>query len=130
MGGERHRKKLITPDDPEWFVMHLCSRWGKTMSEIESMPVSEFEEHRRFWREYRWGMTDDLLAMTLSHHMRVANPKSTVQPWMVKQWTARKDYTYHLSKLIAKPVTAIRSGFFAIYDAVKNMKAKHNGKHQ
>ena len=88
------------------------------------MPVSEFEEHRQFHKEYRWGMNDDLLAMNLAYQMKVNAPKSNVQPWMVKEWTLQKDYTYRISKLVTKPVAAIRSGFFAIVEAVRAMKAK------
>jgi len=121
------RKKLITPDDPRWFILFLCSRWGKSKSEIESIPYSEFCEHLNFWREYRWGMTDDLQAMSIAHQMKVANPKSSAAPWMIKSWTVQKDYTYRLSRLVAKPVAAIRSGFFAILSAVKGMKK--DGKH-
>jgi len=72
-------------------------------------------------------MTDDLQAMSIAHQMKVANPKSSAVPWMIKSWTVQKDYTYRLSRLVAKPVAAIRSGFFAIVSAVKGMKK--DGKH-
>jgi hypothetical protein len=121
VGGER-RKKLITPDDPHWFVLFLCSRWGKSLTEIESMPISELNEHRWFHDNYKWGMHDDLLAMQLTHSIKTVNHKSSVQPWMVKSWTTQRDYTYRLQRLITKPVTAIRSGFFAVVNAIKGMK--------
>ena len=73
-------------------------------------------------------MTDDLQAMTMAYQMKVNNPKSSATPWMIKSWTVQKDYTYRLSRLITKPVAAIRSGFFAIMSAVKGMK--NDGKHQ
>ena len=90
------------------------------------MPISELNEHRWFHDNYKWGMHDDLLAMQLTHSIKTVNHKSSVQPWMVKSWTTQRDYTYRLQRLITKPVTAIRSGFFAIVAAVKGMKnVKH-----
>lgn len=122
MGG--HNKKLITPDDLHWFVLFLCSRWGKTISEIESMPLSELLEHKQFWMNYKWGMTDDLLSMTISHEMKRHSSKTSVEPWMVKDWTTQRDYTYRITQLIVKPASALRSGFFAIYDAIRAMNKK------
>ena len=118
-------KKRLTPDDPQWFKLFLCSRWGKSLAEIDELPVNEFYQHWHFWTEFRWGMNDDLQAMALAHHMKVSAPKSTVKPWMLKQWTTQRDYTFRLSHLVQKPVSAIRSGFFAILNAAKELK---NGK--
>jgi hypothetical protein len=94
--------------------MHLCSRWGKTESEIESIPVSEFYHHWEHWENYRWGMTDDLLAILIAHKYQ-----GKVQPWSVKLWTTQKDYAYRITKMAIKPASAIRSGFIAVWNAVK-----------
>lgn len=112
----------MTPDDPQWFVMFLCSRWGKSKAEIEALPWSEFNEHWQFWKDFRWGMSDDLQAIAITQYMRKSNPKSTVQPWMIKNWTTHKDFTYKLTRLIVKPASAIRSGFFTMLEAIKAMK--------
>lgn len=97
------------------------------MSEIEQMPVSEFDQHKWFWEDYRWGMQDDLISIGITNHMKSVSTRSKVEPWMVKQWTTQKDYTYRLAmtRLIVKPVEAVRSGFMAIVDAVKGLM---NGK--
>tara|TARA_R110000868_G_scaffold102246_2_gene281597 strand:+ start:7576 stop:7788 length:213 start_codon:yes stop_codon:yes gene_type:complete len=69
-------------------------------------------------------MSDDLASMALAHDMRKHSTKVSVEPWMVKSWTTQRDYTYRITQLVVKPASAIRSGFFAIYQAIANMKAK------
>lgn len=86
------------------------------------MPISEFYRHKWFWNEYRWGMTDDLMAISVAAQFRAASAKSTVHPWQVKHWTVQKDYAWQSSKLIVKSVSAIRSGFMAVYNAIKGTK--------
>jgi hypothetical protein len=86
------------------------------------MPVSEFEQHKWFWDNYRWGMSDDLLSISITNQIKSAAPKARVEPWQVKQWTTQKDYTYRMTRLIIKPVAAIRSGFMAVVNAIKGMK--------
>jgi hypothetical protein len=107
-------KKLITPSDRQWFVLFLCSRWGKSLAEIHAMPVSEFDQHWNFWKTYKWGMTDDLLAITAANELRFRTSKSKVRPYDVKEWTLQKDYAYRVAAVVAKPVSAIRSGFEAM----------------
>ena len=85
------------------------------------MPVSEFEEHKWFWENYKWGMGDDLLSIAVTNQIKSAAPKSTVVPWMVKQWTVQKDYAYRHTRLAVASVTKIRSGFMAVAEAIKGM---------
>ena len=68
-------------------------------------------------------MQDDLLSIGITNHMKTVSTKSKVEPWMVKQWTTQKDYTYRLAltRLLVKPTEAIRSGFMAVVDAVKGL---------
>lgn len=118
----RQRGKRLTPGDDRWFALFLCSRWGKFLSEIESMPISEFSQHKQFWQNNRWGMTDDLQAIQIVNFMRSKSSKIKVQPWQVKQWTTQKGYTYRMTHLIIKPAAAIRSGFMSILNAIKGSK--------
>ena len=71
-------------------------------------------------------MNDDLLAMQLAHAHKLVNSKSKSQPWMIKLWTTQRDYTYRTTKMIIKPVAAIRSGFMAIVNAIKGLKDGSN----
>jgi len=114
-------KKLITPDDEQWFVLFLCSRWGKYKSEIEAMPYSEFCQHRQFWQHYRWGMTDDLMAIKVAFDYNTASRKNSLVPHQVKQWAVQPDYAFKVLTKAIKPVTAIRNGFMAIVEAVKGV---------
>lgn len=86
------------------------------------MPLSEFRRHKWFWNEYRWGMTDDLLAISIATQFKSVSAKSNVHPWQIKHWTVQKDYAWQSSKLVVKPVSAIRNGFMAVYNAIKGMK--------
>jgi hypothetical protein len=83
------------------------------------MPASEFEGHRLFWDKFRWGMSDDLQAIAISNHIKTKVPKSKVEPWMVKEWTLQANFTHQVRRLAQKPVSAIRSGFFAIFEMLK-----------
>jgi len=83
------------------------------------MPYSEFSEHKWFWENFKWGMVDDLMSISIVNYMKAKGSKAVLNPWMVKQWTLQKDYTYRCSKLIIKPVAAIRSGFMAMVNAIK-----------
>jgi hypothetical protein len=83
------------------------------------MPYSEFKDHKWFWENFKWGMQDDILAIGVCNHLRSQSSKANVSPWMVKQWTLQSNYTYRVTKLITKPVAAIRSGFMAMVDAIK-----------
>jgi hypothetical protein len=85
------------------------------------MPASEFEGHRRFWQNYKWGMNDDLQAIAISNFIKSKAPKSKVEPWMVKEWTLQENFTHRVKQLVKKPVSAIRSGFFAIFEAIKGL---------
>lgn len=68
-------------------------------------------------------MTDDLLSILITHNMRQAsNGKVTLQPWMIKEWTTQKNYSYRLTTLITQSVESVRNGFMAIYEAIKGMK--------
>lgn len=106
--------------------MFLCSRWGKSKAEVSSMPVTEFYEHRAFWDQYRWGMSDDLSAMTLTHMMRKDSMgKVDMKPWELKQATLSHNYTFQFARMVAQPLNSIRQGFMAIYEAVKGMGRKN-----
>jgi len=67
-------------------------------------------------------MHDDMMAIQTAWNIKVNNPKSTAQPWMVKEWAIQKDYTWRMDKIIAKPVSTIRNGFRAILSAFAGMK--------
>jgi hypothetical protein len=85
------------------------------------MPVSEFDEHQWFWKHFRWGMTDDMLSIQTTMFAKKTNPSANIEPWMVKTWSTQKDYTWRCNRLIIKPVSAIRSGFMAVVNAIKGM---------
>ena len=104
-----------------WFVLFLCSRWGKSIAEIEELPYSELMAHKEFWDTYRWGMADDMSAIATTMYMRSKSSKSKTEPWMVKNWTVQRGFAYEAAQAILKPASAIRSGFFAIVDAIKGM---------
>ena len=92
------------------------------------MPVTEFDEHKWFWDNFRWGMQDDLISIGITNQIKTAAPKADVKPWMVKHWTVQKHYTYQVTHLITKPAASIRRGFMAICNAVKAMT--HGGQHK
>ena len=86
------------------------------------MPSSEFEGHWSFWKQFRWGMQDDLQAIAVTNQIRAAAPKTSIQPWMVKEWTVQANYTHRIQQVVRKPVSAIRSGFLAIAKAIEGLK--------
>lgn len=86
------------------------------------MPMSEFDQHWNYWKTYKWGMTDDLLAIVAANDIRFHAPKSKVKPCDVKEWTLQKDYAYKAAAIIAKPVSAIRSGFEAMMRMIGTKK--------
>lgn len=86
------------------------------------MPAKEFEGHWQFWKDFRWGMQDDLQAIAVTNQIRSVAPKAKVEPWMVKDWTIQPNYTHKIHKIVRKPVSAIRSGFFAIVKAIEGLK--------
>lgn len=51
------------PGSLPWFFWFLCSRWGKTATEIANLSSREFLAHYEFWKQFKWGLTDDQLAM-------------------------------------------------------------------
>lgn len=85
------------------------------------MPVSEFDKHLHFWENWKWGMQDDMIAIDIVTQMKIANHKTDIKPWQVKQWTLQRDYSWRTTHLIMKPVAAIRSGFMTIVNAMKSM---------
>lgn len=86
------------------------------------MPLSEFNEHWHFWKSFKWGMTDDLLAITAANDLKFRAPKSKVKPVDVKEWTLHSGYTYKAAQVIVKPVSAIRSGFMAMMKIIGTRK--------
>lgn len=100
-------------------MLFLCSRWGKSLAEIEALPYSEIMLHKEFWDSFRWGMTDDLVAIALTTYLQSKSSKIKVDPWQVKNWTVQKGYAYRIKELIIKPTAVLRSGFLAIVDAIK-----------
>lgn len=86
------------------------------------MPAKEFDGHWNFWKNFRWGMENELQAIAITNQIRSVAPKSNVEPWMVLGWTVQADYAYKIKQVVMKPVSAIRSGFFAIFNAISGMK--------
>lgn len=86
------------------------------------MPASEFYQHKAFWKENRWGMNDDLQAISISNYMKSKSAKVRVEPWQVKEWTTQQGYTFRKTNLFRKPVAAIRKGFMSIVNAVKGAR--------
>ena len=54
--------------------------------------------------------------------MKFHAPKSKVKPYDVKEWTLQRDYAYKAAAIVAKPVSAIRSGFEAMMRMIGTRK--------
>lgn len=63
--------------------MHLSVHWGVPSWEIENLPQSEFYRQYSFWKQYKWGLTDDLIAQ--SNVIAIKSAKvSWNSGWMLK----------------------------------------------
>ena len=56
--------------------MHLSIHWGVPSTVIRELPASEFHAQYDHWKQYKWGLTDDLLAQA-----NVIAMQSTKVPW-------------------------------------------------
>lgn len=55
--------EVMLPGSVQWFFWFLCSRWGKTATEIGAIPGDEFLSHYEFWKQFKWGISDDQLSL-------------------------------------------------------------------
>jgi hypothetical protein len=96
--------------------MFLSTRWGKPISEIESMPVNEFRRHFVFWENHKWGMTDDHLAFNGGQHLSERTGGKPPAIYDLKQYVAS-----HSAKKVHRiqPVSVIRKSLGGLIGAIK-----------
>ena len=110
----------MTPGGDDHFRMILSSRWGLPLSVIDEMPASEFIEHKVFWDKYKWGVTDDLVAMVFQQILCWRTGKSAEAD--THRW---KDYASAMSgarKIVTSPLKSIREGFMSIIHTLSGKK--------
>ena len=97
--------------------MFLSTRWGKPLSEIEALPISEINRQKLFWEHCPWGMTEDILALHHSFYVGVKSGKKVMDTVEVKRLAI---YTSAVKKFVIESTKVIRSAFIGIASAMKD----------
>jgi hypothetical protein len=105
--------------------MFLCSRWGKTESELNEMPAGEFRRHFIFWQRFKWGIETDLQAAQTSQLISYRTGKRPPDNWAVKDYAL---HTGHQQITQIAPTGLIRKSFDKFRSMWGNVKSKQGKK--
>lgn len=99
--------------------MLLSTRWGKPSSEIEGLPISEFNRQKLFWERCKWGATDDLLALQHSYTVSVGTGgSSNLDVATIKKLAV---FSSAVRRVIVEPATKLRKQFMGLARAIKGV---------
>jgi len=100
------------PGTDNHFRLFLCSRWGKTLAEIDAMPAEEFILHKTFWESYRWGVQDDLISIVLSQILSWRTGKKPDSD--ISSWKTYALVSGGARKKITQSISSMRDGFMTM----------------
>jgi len=81
------------------------------------MPAGEFKQHYLFWHRFKWGITDELVAICAAQHLATRTGKKPLEAYVIKDAAldmgTKKIYRIQTPALIRNSVMAVMNWFGA-----------------